>query len=689
MNSIKFVVVGLALLSLGISSYGAENGEKANIVIDAASVIGNVQPGVFGQNIEAADQFGTYTKVHQYGPARTGSGVWNPESRAFVPEAIEISKNVGMKMLRYPGGCLTHNFNWKDAVGKPEDRPNYSFGIDEYIAFCKKTGAEPLMNVSAYTGTPQDAAELVEYLNAPADAAHPWAQKRALWGHPEPYSVRYFEMGNESDHGNHAVGQVIPYKKYTAKQYAQWFNTCARLMRAVDPTIKIGGLMGTGTGPDDPWNKIVLEGLKDSADFIVVHTYAIGVWAQSYVDNVPQDRMMRASMAASGHLEIVLKKYRSKIRQYTGKDIPLAITEYNAAFVQDNPVPYRFSLGAALFSADYIRVLLQPDSNVLMANYWQIYNGYWGMVRKTKDDSGKEIWKKRPAYYLFRLWGQHFGGTRLVSTQVSSPRLPFEGFRYVPPMHGAEYLDEKVLSDQNLLKPQDLKTSTGPGYATAITQGGILRAELSQMKGEYYVHIATIHSAPGTGYQISFEGRSQGLDKANVGLGMADTRGWDKTQSAIAVEGVQKAHDWKKFEKRFSTLPDAKGVEIVWRLRSKQPVTGKLEIRNLKILPMRSETFPAYPVITSISSLSADGKKLYVMVFNKHDKDDIATTINLKNFPVKTARYWTVDGPSLASTNMKSEEVKETETAAPLTISGDSITHIFPAHSMTALEFTR
>jgi alpha-N-arabinofuranosidase len=226
-----------------------------------------------------------------------------------VPEVLALSKEIGVAMLRYPGGCLVHNYDWKAAVGPLKDRPNFAFGVDEFIEWCRAAGAEPLMTVSAYVGGPAEAAELVEYLNAPADAQHPWAQKRAACGHAEPYGVRYFEMGNESDHGNH---DVKPFRKHTPASYAEWFNDCAARMRAVDPSIRIGALMGTGTGPGDPWNRIVAAKTAGRADFIIVHTYVVNLWqpptGSKLADNA--DLLMRACLAAGDQTEAMLAEYR-------------------------------------------------------------------------------------------------------------------------------------------------------------------------------------------------------------------------------------------------------------------------------------------------------------------------------------------------------------------------------------------
>ncbi|HEX2949726.1 MAG TPA: hypothetical protein VHV83_09180, partial [Armatimonadota bacterium] len=571
--------------------------------------------------------------------------------------------------------------NWHDAVGPIDQRPNFSFGVDEFIAYCRAVGAEPLMTVSAYVGTPQDSADLVEYCNAPADAQHPWAQKRAQWGHPQPYGVRYFEMGNESDHGNH---DVIPHKKYSAEEYATWVNTSAKLMRKVDSTIQIGALMGTGTGPSDPWNTTVLSMTKGTANFIIVHTYPAGAHEETTLKYTP-DQLMQGCMAAAEQTELSLRKYRALIDKYAGKKIPLALTEYNAGFVQEKPIPYRFSYGAAFFSADYIRVLLKPELNVVMANYWHFANGYWGMIH------GFGPYKKMPAYYLYRLWGQHFGAN-LVAVNVQSPRTDFAGTPGARAAFGNTYTPGRSLNDDLLDMKRDIKPVSGPGFTSELRADGTLVATLNNLESEQYPEFAVVKAPKiGLGYTISFEARATGNVKdAILGLGLCDLRGWNATSSAIAVEGIESATQWKKFEQSFGTLPDCPGTLVLWRLRASKgsPINGTLEVRNLRISGYQPAHFPAYQTITSSASTSADGKVLYLMIFNKDLTANIPVQISLKRTgQVASVRRWMVTGPSFAALNTKTEEVREVESGVsmPLPQAG-LLNYTAPARSMTAIE---
>ncbi len=659
----------------------------ATISIDAKKILGPVNRLVFGHNIEAGNGKGIFGTSDTPGSMRAGDGFWNPNANAPVPEAVRLTRDVGASLLRYPGGCLAHGFDWKATIGPLQSRPQWAFGLGEYLKLCAATAAAPLITVSDYTGTPQDAADLVEYLNAPADAAHAWARKRAVDGHAAPYAVKYFEMGNETDHGNH---DLLPRRKWSAPQYAAWFNECAQKMRAVDPTIQIGALMGTGTGPGDPWNDVVLSQVKRT-DFIIVHTYVASAWAPGGALSEPADQLMRACMAAGEQTSAMLEQYRAKVRKFTGRPVPLAITEYNVGLVQEEPQPYRFAFGPALFSADYQRILLQPGSNVLMANYWHFLNGYCGTVQGPHLPGDRPGWKLFPAYFLFRLWAGHFG-SQLVSSQVKSPRRAFEGLvPSVQPASGMVFQPETV-GAVNLLGSRSPADSGVKDAAVAVQVlgDGVWRVQATNLTGEHYLSLLDIKSpVVGQSYVLRFQARSsEGLSSTKLGLSLIDARGWDATHSGMAAEGAQSTREWSTFEGRLVALPGSPGVSVVWRiLGGAQPVSGTFEVRRVQVLALGLQHFPAYQLLTSTASRSADGKKLFVMVFNKDARLPIDTTITLNGFAARHARRWVVTGPDFASDNRRQETVREVESGVETKVRGKTLRWSFAPRSMTALEF--
>ena len=239
---ITVLLLGLALgLHSGAQAQDSAPRATASITVDAAKIKGNVNPYVFSQGMTAADSAGIFGAVTQPFKLLSGDGFWNPESKQPVPAIADLSRQLNMGMMRYPSGSMVHNYNWKKTVGPLENRGEWEFGLDEYIAWCKALKNEPIITASEYVlpvdQMPVHNADMVEYLNAPATPDHPWAMKRKQWGHPDPYGVKYFELGNESSAGNE---NLVPRRQFTPEQYADYAVKTIQAVKSVDPTIKCG-----------------------------------------------------------------------------------------------------------------------------------------------------------------------------------------------------------------------------------------------------------------------------------------------------------------------------------------------------------------------------------------------------------------------------------------------------------------
>ena len=176
---------------------------EAEIVVDATSEEGPIHPGVFGVN-------------HRY-PFK-GFNMWDSEEDRPHPLFVERFKYAGFTEVRFPGGRTANNYHWQRAVGPLADRglhvdaafgriQAYSeplsneFGIDEFGRFLEAARSNGTMVANFTTGSADEAANWVEYMNAPVGenprGGKAWAELRAEHGHPKPYGVTHWEVGNE------------------------------------------------------------------------------------------------------------------------------------------------------------------------------------------------------------------------------------------------------------------------------------------------------------------------------------------------------------------------------------------------------------------------------------------------------------------------------------------------------------
>jgi alpha-N-arabinofuranosidase len=663
------------LLTCLKAAAGAAEPSPAVINLNAAINQGPVNQLIFGHNLEAGDSWHIFGDQHT--PSNDGEGFWNAQQRDFVPEVMEIVDKIRVAALRYPGGSLANNFDWKKAVGPLDSRPDFQFGIDEYISLCRRLNAEPVMTVSDYHGTAKEAGELVEYLNSPATPAYPWALKRAAWGHPAPYHVRWFELGNETDQGNH---QMQPFQKFTPAEYVDWAGEYAREMKAKDPTIKLGVVSATINAADaeSPWNRLIFKNATSFADFVIVHIYLPTV--SEGASEATLLAAAHASMASCHQLEIRLHQYHEAIRKGSGRDLPLAITEYNVEAVQDNSIPFRFSFVAGMEMGDFLRLCLEPNTGVAMANYWQLINGYWGIIRGTSVVA---------PYSIFELWAAHTG-SNLIETEVASPHEDFPGGFGVSTAKGNVYRPNQALKDFAL--PPSFPPIASGDFSIASSGPRAFSVEFKGTQGATYPQLFILPLDPkndgGKTYRISYEAKiepfspGKAVDYGEFGLGVVDARGWDATHSASAVLGVENADNWQSFSGSFVALPDITGVSIIGRWSTTRPFSGKLFVRNLHI-GLDPETFPSYPTLTALGMKSGDGKSLQLIVFNKSLEQSIETSINIGGFPATHAAFSQLAAPPLYTGEVAPQ------IGAVISIQGNSLLHVFPPCSMTAITISK
>src|SRR5947199_915313 len=140
------------------------------------------------------------------------------------------------------------------------------FGTNEYMHWCKAAGTLPLMGLNLGTGTPEQAAALLEYCNV--EKGTQWSDLRRKHGYAEPYNVKHWCIGNEMD-GPWQIGHI------TATEYGMKAQDAARQMRYVDPSLEL--IACGSSGPFMPtyleWDREVLEQCYDYVDALSLHRY--------------------------------------------------------------------------------------------------------------------------------------------------------------------------------------------------------------------------------------------------------------------------------------------------------------------------------------------------------------------------------------------------------------------------------
>jgi len=666
------------VLLLLVTDYGlrithsiAFGAEPATIRLRPDRVIGPVNRLILGNNM-----LGYANGRDEY--CNRGSGIWDPEKRCSVPEMVDFAKAAGLSVSRWPGGCEAHRFVWQKSVGPLAERPNQKFGLPEFLQNRVDIGAMPIITLGDFVITPEEAADLVEYLNSPNDGKNPnggrdWAAVRAADGHPEPWNVVWFEFGNESDHGDHK-GHT-----FTPKEYAERFVATRRAMRAVDPRVKLGAVLeNTSNGKVGPWTRGVLEGTAKELDFAIHHCYVPGYYAED--GKPPADELFALTLAADAQIDNTYRELNALIRTTTGRDdVPLAITEFNGHFVQEKPAPYRLCLGNALLNAEVIRILMQPEHRIALANHWQFANEYWGQIKGYKPP-----YVKRPNAHVFELYHQHFGDV-LIEAEVACGRYDTDGGLNVLPRRGGPA--ESQLYPENLLPAQDWTLSPMKGAQQRV-EDGVVAVEFGGDQDVNYDHAQKrMPAEPLTGYRLTGWVKTDGLTTASgAGFQIGDGRGWTVTHSAACSPSVTGTADWTKIEVDYISLRDTTELGVIARrISGAGVVKGRAWYRGVEVRKFRPKSYGAAPFLSVNASRSRDGQTLFLMVVNKNLREAIACAIEAEGRPVLSARAWALTGPSVDATNER-DPLNVTVREQGATVQDGKAALTFAPCSLTAVE---
>jgi alpha-N-arabinofuranosidase len=189
-----------ALASLLPRGNFAATAANKKAVIHADQEIGTVRPEFHGH---FAEHLGSCV----YGGIWVGPQSAIPNINGCRKDLVGYLKELGVPVLRWPGGCYADDYHWRDGIGPAAKRPRHvnanwggyvednSFGTHEFMTFCRLVGAEPYFAANVGTGSPKEMRDWMEYCNYPSGST--LADERAANGSPEPFNVRYWGVGNE------------------------------------------------------------------------------------------------------------------------------------------------------------------------------------------------------------------------------------------------------------------------------------------------------------------------------------------------------------------------------------------------------------------------------------------------------------------------------------------------------------
>ncbi len=460
----------------------SSSNEPSRIFIDSRRTISPLDRNLFGSFLE---HLGRAIYEGIYDPGNKLS-----DSNGFRTDVLNEIKKLGVPIIRYPGGNFVSGYNWLDGVGPKKDRPvvldkawnslnTNQFGTNEYMAWCKLVGTQPLMGLNLGTGTPEEAAALVEYCNV--DKGTKWSDLRRKHGYPDPYKVQHWCLGNEMD-GWWQIGHM------TATEYGMKAQDAARQMHMVDPSLKL--IACGSSGPFMPtyleWDREVLEQCYDYIDGLSLHRYfgntpeeTAGHSEKFVALNLTMDKQIEETLAVC---DLVRGHKRSQ------KQLWLSFDEWNVWYRHRSgdavdghrtEAPHLleeiYNLEDALLVGGLIITLLRHADRIKIACLAQLVNVIAPIMTNASGLFRQTI------YYPYS-WALQYASGSVLELLVQSPTYEVERMDPVP------YIDAAATRDQNgqtslfilnrdLSKPRQIEVAWEDGAPTRTVNSMVLTGD--------------------------------------------------------------------------------------------------------------------------------------------------------------------------------------------------------------------
>jgi len=455
----------------------------ARVYIDSRRMISPIDRNVWGSFLEVLGR-AIYEGI--YDPGNKLS-----DANGFRKDVMNEIHQLGVPIIRYPGGNFVSGYNWLNGIGPKENRPreldkawnsinSNQFGTDEFMAWCKLVGTEPLMGLNLGTGTPEEAAALVEYCNV--EKGTKWSDLRRKNGIASPYNVKRWCLGNEMD-GPWQIGHM------SAVEYGMKAADAARQMRYVDPSLQL--IACGSSGPFMPtyleWDREVLEQCYDRVDGLSLHRYfentaesTGGDSAKFVAMNLTMDRQIAETVAVC---DLVRGHKRSP------KKLWLSFDEWNvwyrarsgdAVDGHKTEAPHLleevYNLEDALLVGGLVNTLMRNADRVKLACLAQLVNVI-APITTNKDGLFRHT-----IYYPYA-WALQYARGAALSVLVESPTYDVQGLDQVPYLDVAGAVDREsgkvalFVLNRDLAKPHPVEITWEDKSPSSVASSWVITGD--------------------------------------------------------------------------------------------------------------------------------------------------------------------------------------------------------------------
>lgn len=399
---LSFAVICVVFVNFAIA-------QKVELSVDTSKPGAKIDRHIFGQFAEHLG-YGVYEGIW------VGKDSKIPNTRGIRNDVVNALKAIKVPNIRYPGGCFADEYHWRKGIGAKRVatlNPNWggviepnTFGTHEFMDFIDQIGSEAYLSVNVGSGTPQEAAEWLEYLTT--DQPTDLAKERAANGHPAPYKIPLLGIGNESwDCGGN----------FSAEAYLGEFKKYSRFVRNFNPAQQNNDKMlkiAVGPGGNEPrfleWTEVIMKGWKDrkwSWDMqgLSMHNYTVLNWTNKHKSLGFDEKEYAEILKETLKMEDLVSKHSAIMDKYDPeKKIALVVDEWGAWYAPlpgSNPgfLVQQNSQRDAVLAALNINIFARHAERVRIANIAQMINVLQAMIL-----TDKEKMVLTPTYYVFKMY---------------------------------------------------------------------------------------------------------------------------------------------------------------------------------------------------------------------------------------------------------------------------------------------
>ena len=391
----------------------------ATTAIAADTVALSIDPSKPGPKIDRNifGQFAEHLGTGIYEGVWVGPDSSIPNTRGIRNDVVAALKALKVPNVRWPGGCFADEYHWRNGIGPNRPvtlNPNWggvietnAFGTHEFFDFIDQIGSEAYLSINVGSGTPQEAAEWMEYLTTEQPTT--LGQLRAANGHPAPFKVPYLGLGNESwDCGGNMTPDYYLRQMTIHARFARNYNPAQR-----DAAKMLRIAVGPAGGEDarwTEWTEVVMKGWKNrqwswDMEGLSLHNYTVVRWPAAYASVGFGEKEYGEILKATLEMEGWVGKHSAIMDKYDPeKKIALAVDEWGAWYAKlpgskDGFLAQQNSQRDAVLAALNLDIFARHADRVRMANIAQMVNVLQAMIL---TDGEKMV--LTPTYHVFKMY---------------------------------------------------------------------------------------------------------------------------------------------------------------------------------------------------------------------------------------------------------------------------------------------